>query len=57
LGSSGCGNQLNILHAGGLGDLIVQARDFLDGPCRGDIDANIPNLQIKVGGVDEPFLI
>ena len=51
------GNELNVLEARGLGDLVVQADNPLFGLDLADVDFKVADLAIEVGRVDVVLLI
>lgn len=51
------GHQLDVLQAGGLGDLVVYAGDLLPRARPGDVDAQVPDLAVEVGRVDVVLLV
>ncbi|GJD05037.1 hypothetical protein ColKHC_13862 [Colletotrichum higginsianum] len=51
------GPQLDVLHAGGLGHLVVQAGRLLRGRRRAYVDDDVADLAVEVGRVDVPLLV
>lgn len=51
------GNQLDVLNASGLSNLVVDARNVLAWTGRGDVNTQIANLSIEVGRVDIPLIV